>query len=152
MKKHLFNIYSKKIAFKNNDKIPKKYTCEGEDLSPPLQFSDIPQGTVSLSLVVDDPDAPSGTFDHWITWNLPPTKAELKEGEKGPHQGTNGFGKTGYRGPCPPRGKPHRYFFKLYALDIKVNLSEGSSKEDLEEAMEGHILAETHLIGLYQRS
>lgn len=138
-------------VFEHHQPIPTKYTCEGEDVSPPLTISDIPPGTKSLALIMDDPDAPRGTFDHWIVWNLPSDTAKLDEGIKLPKQGINGFGKKGYGGPCPPPGKPHRYFFKLYALDTFVNLSEGSKKKDLEEAMEGHILGKAELVGTFKR-
>lgn len=138
-------------AFNNNETIPQKYTCDGADVSPTLQFSDVPKGTVTLALVIDDPDAPSGTFDHWIVWNLPPDLKVLQEGAKVSEQGTNGFRETRYRGPCPPRGNPHHYHFKLYALDTRLNLPQGSTKKALENAMKGHILGETELIGLYQR-
>lgn len=138
-------------AFTNKEKIPSKYTCEGEDLSPPLKFSGIPSKTKSLSLIVDDPDAPMGTFDHWIAWNLSPSTAELEEGASVPNEGTNGFGDDRYRGPCPPRGKPHRYFFKLYALDSTLTLKDGSTKAALLKAMEGHILEQAELVGTYQR-
>lgn len=101
---------------------------------------------------MDDPDAPMGTFDHWIAWNIPPKTPDLPEGASLPNEGTNGFGNLGYGGPCPPRGKPHSYFFKLYALDTKLNLPAGSSKSAIESAMKGHILEETSLVGTYQRS
>jgi Raf kinase inhibitor-like YbhB/YbcL family protein len=138
-------------AFAAQQKIPKKYTCEGEDHSPPLTFSGVPAQAKSLALIVDDPDAKHGTFDHWIAWNLPPTTNVLAEGAFVPRQGINGFGQKHYRGPCPPPGAPHRYFFKLYALDALLTLPESSSKEDLEKAMEGHILMRAELVGLYQR-
>ncbi|MCE5319316.1 MAG: YbhB/YbcL family Raf kinase inhibitor-like protein [Parachlamydia sp.] len=138
-------------AFKNKEKIPAKYTCEGKDRSPPLLFSCIPAKTKSLALIVDDPDAPMGTFDHWIAWNLPPTTTELAEGASVPSEGINGFGSSNYRGPCPPPGKPHHYFFKLYALDTTLDLEAGSTKAALENAMKGHILSEAELVGLYQR-
>lgn len=140
-------------AFAHHASIPQKYTCQGEDLSPPLRFSDIPDGTQSLVLIMDDPDAPRGTFDHWIVWNLLPQQNELKEGAFiSALQGTNGFGERNYRGPCPPAGKPHRYFFKLYALDTILNLKEGESKGAVEKAMKGHVLEQAELIGTYQRS
>ncbi len=138
-------------AFQNNQKIPTQYTCDGKDISPPLSFQEIPKGTKSLALIVYDPDAPMGTFDHWIAWNLPPDQMKLSEGGKVPHQGKNGFSETRYRGPCPPRGTSHHYFFKLFALDVLINLPEGSTKGALEEAMEGHVLGQAQLIGLYQR-
>jgi len=138
-------------AFNHNQPIPKKYTCSGANISPPLTFSDIPQGTQTLALIVDDPDAPVGTFDHWIVWNISGDTKELKEDIDLPHQGTNGYREVKYKGPCPPPGKSHRYFFKLYALDAKLNLPDGSSKSQLESAMEGHIVAKAELIGTFQR-
>lgn len=138
-------------AFEHHSPIPKKYTCEGEDVSPPLTFRDIPAGTKTLALIMDDPDAPNGTFDHWIVWNLTPGQNSLSEGAKVPNQGKNSFRETEYGGPCPPPGKPHRYFFKLYALDTIINLPNGSTKSQLEEAMEGHILARAELVGTYKR-
>ena len=138
-------------AFKNRDKIPKKYTCEGDNVSPPLSFRDIPDGSKSLALIVDDPDAPHGTFDHWIIWDLPGNTVDLKEGTSASHNGKNSYGVLEYKGPCPPPGKPHRYFFKLYALDTLLNLKDGIEKKELENAMKGHILAEAELVGLFQR-
>lgn len=137
-------------SFSNMEKIPPLYTCEGKDVSPPLEILDIPKNTQTLAIVVDDPDAPTGTFDHWIVWNLPP-KGSIKEGAAVPFKGRNHFGETRYRGPCPPRGKVHRYHFKAYALDTKLNLTEGSTKTELETAMQGHILAQATLIGTYKR-
>lgn len=138
-------------AFEQNQMIPKRYTCEGENVSPALKFSGIPKGTVSLVLIVDDPDAPMGTFDHWIAWNIPGNFHEIQEGTSLPVEGTNGFGEQGYRGPCPPKGKPHRYFFKIYALDKELDLPPGSSKSAVEKAMQGHILGNSQIVGLYQR-
>lgn len=138
-------------AFEHQQMIPRKYTCEGEDISPPLFFKNIPEKTQSLSLIIEDPDAPRGVFDHWIVWNLAGTTQSLEEGADVPKQGKNGFNVSHYRGPCPPPGKPHRYFIKVYALDIALNLPEGSSKKSLLDAMEGHILGEGELIGIYQR-
>lgn len=138
-------------AFADQEKIPPKYACEGGDLSPPLQFDGIPAKAKSLAIIVDDPDAPMGNFDHWIVWNLPPTTRELKEGAPVAHQGTNSFGATHYRGPCPPRGKQHHYYFKLYALDTMLDLEAGSTKGALEAAMKGHILRKAELVGTYQR-
>ncbi len=139
-------------AFDNHSPIPMKYTCEGQDISPPLQFSDIPNGAKSLALIVDDPDAPRGTFDHWIVWNLKPDTLSLKEGTSVPNQGINHFKKQTYGGPCPPPGSPHRYFFKLYALDIPIKLKDGSTKAQLEEAMEGHVIGRAELVGTYKRN
>lgn len=138
-------------VFGSNQPIPKKYTGEGKDTSPPLAFSDVPVQTKSLVVVVDDPDAPKGIFDHWLTWNIAPHTQQLLEGDKGPVEGMNHFGEVGYRGPMPPPGKPHRYIFKLYALDCLLPLKAGADKRRLEEAMRGHVLAEAQLVGIYQR-
>lgn len=138
-------------AFLDQSPIPQKYTCDGEDVSPPLAFSDVPTGTKSFALIVEDPDAPNGTFDHWIVWNLGPTLRELVEGATVPFEGMNHFGETRYRGPCPPKGKVHRYFFKLYALSAMLDLPAGSKKEDLEEALKGLVLDLAEVMGTYQR-
>jgi Raf kinase inhibitor-like YbhB/YbcL family protein len=137
--------------FQDHQMIPKRYTCEGENLSPPLEFRNIPQGTLSFVLIVDDPDAPHGIYNHWITWNLSAQELKLSAGVDVPKQGINSFGIRGYRGPCPPEGKPHRYFFKLYALDIVLDLPENTTKNALEAAMKGHVLETAQLIGLYKR-
>jgi Raf kinase inhibitor-like YbhB/YbcL family protein len=137
-------------AFTDGDFIPKKYTCQGEDLSPPLHFKDLPKGTKSLAIIVDDPDAPMGVFDHWIAWNIPANN-ELKEAFNAAKSGKNGFGNNGYRGPCPPRGETHRYFFKVYALDDFLDLPVGSSKKDLENALKPHVLGSAELIGKYKK-
>ena len=138
-------------AFHEGKVIPKKYTCQGVDLSPPLFFHHAPKETVSFALIVDDPDAPKGVFVHWVAWNIPGNTTSLPVGAQLSHQGTNDFGEMGYRGPCPPKGKPHRYFFKLYALDVNLSLPEGISKKHLEKAIEGHVLAQAELIGTFQR-
>lgn len=138
-------------AFKHGKPIPSKYTCKGGNVSPPLSFQDVPQEAKSLVLIVDDPDAPSGTFDHWIVWNIPVETKHLPEGAHLSNQGKNGAGEAKYFGPCPPPGKPHRYFFKLYALDTTLNLPQGSSKKQVEAAMNGHILNQTSLMGTFQR-
>lgn len=138
-------------AFEHNQQIPQKYTCDGEDVSPPLTFVGLPTETKSLALIVDDPDAPMGVFDHWIVWNIDPSIRELTEGITIGISGRNDFGELRYRGPCPPSGPAHRYRFKVYALDAMLQLPEGSSKRQLEEAMEGHILAEGELVGTYKR-
>ncbi len=136
-------------VFENNGVIPAKYTCDGEDVNPPLSISGVPEGTESLVLIVDDPDAPMGTWDHWVVWNIPPVKKI--EGNSVPGtEGINDFRKHSYGGPCPPSGT-HRYFFKVYALDTKLDLSSNSRKRDVEKAMEGHILAEGEIVGLYSR-
>ncbi|MBI2650394.1 YbhB/YbcL family Raf kinase inhibitor-like protein [Candidatus Woesearchaeota archaeon] len=138
-------------AFANNGAIPSEYTCDGNDLSPPLSISDVPSNAKSLALISDDPDAPVGTWDHWVVFNIPPTTKEIPKGtEPKGTAGKNSWGRTGYGGPCPPSGT-HRYFFKLYALDTILNLQEGSAKKDIESAMQGHIIAQTQLVGLYKR-
>jgi len=145
-------------AFRDNESIPTKFTCDGEDLSPPLAWSGVPEGAKSLALICDDPDAPAGTWVHWVLYGLPPDMASLPEGvpakgltAPGARQGRNDFRRTGYGGPCPPPGKPHRYFFKLYALDSAPALKPDATKKDLEQAMEGHILAQGQLVGRYHR-
>ena len=138
-------------VFQHNQPIPKKYTCDGEDVSPPLSINDIPENTKSIAIIVDDPDAPMGTFDHWIAWNISPDTGTLNEGAVVPVQGKNNFGELRYRGPCPPRGPAHRYFFKVYALDTTLDLPVGSTKRQLEDSMEGHILGKGELIGTYRR-
>jgi len=145
-------------AFKNGEVIPQKYTCEGADVSPALSWAEAPQGTKTLVLIVDDPDAPVGTWVHWVLFNLPATARALTEAVPktatavGGLQGRNDFQQIGYGGPCPPRGKPHRYFFKLYALDAVLDLRPGATKRDVEAAMKGHIQANGELMGTYQRS
>ena len=137
--------------FKDGGNIPSAYTCDGKNVSPTLEISDVPAGTESLALVVDDPDAPGQTFDHWIVWNIPPEVAQIPEGEQPQGvPGENDFGDLNYGGPCPPSGM-HTYRFKIYALDIVLNLDRGSSKQDLERAMEGHILGKDLLEGNYSR-
>jgi Raf kinase inhibitor-like YbhB/YbcL family protein len=144
-------------AFKDGGMIPPKYTCDGEDISPALEWPSVPEQTRSLVLIADDPDAPRGTFVHWVLYNLPADTRKLPDSVKpeetlanSARQGTNDFGETGYNGPCPPGGT-HRYFFKLYALDAPVNLPPGARKADLLQAMKGHILAEGQLVGKYKR-
>ncbi len=137
-------------AFENNQFIPAKYTCDGNNVNPPLTIEGIPEGTKTLALIVDDPDAPMGTWDHWVVWNIPPT-SKIEEDTVPGTEGMNDFRRRSYGGPCPPSGT-HRYFFKVYALDVKLDLSPASRKSDLEKAMQGHILAEGTLIGLYRRS
>lgn len=139
-------------AFEHHQTIPARYTCEGDDISVPLEFKHVPAGVKSFAIIVDDPDAPHGTFDHWIAWNIPGNASGLREGEKAPKEGLNGFGVNGYRGPCPPAGGRHRYFFKVYALDTTLDIHQGATKAVLEKAMQGHILSKAELIGTYQRS
>jgi len=147
----LSNMKIESTAFQNNQSIPSLYTCDGANINPPLTFSDIPAGAKSLALIMDDPDAPMGTWDHWIIFNIPPETKEIKEGlvPEGV-LGVTSFRKTGYGGPCPP-DREHRYFFKLYALDTILNLPEGSSKKEVEVAMSGHIIAQAELVGKYNR-
>ena len=146
-----------KSPFAAGGPIPRKYTCDGEDISPPLQWSSAPQDTQSFALIADDPDAPIGTWVHWVLYNLPGGTCALPEAilpdanlPDGSRHGKNSWGRLGYGGPCPPSGT-HRYFFKLYALDAVLELPAAASKEELLQAMEGHILAQTELMGLYSR-
>lgn len=136
-------------AFTHMGMIPKQYTCDGDDINPPLRISGIPAETQSLVLIMDDPDAPKGTWDHWIMWNIPPTSL-IPENSAPGEQGMNSWPKKGYGGPCPPSGT-HRYFFKLYALDAELDLSATARKAEVEQVMQGHILAEAELIGRYGR-
>jgi Raf kinase inhibitor-like YbhB/YbcL family protein len=139
-------------AFKHNEFIPEKNTCDGKNINPPLLIENIPSGTKSMALIVDDPDAPAGTWVHWVVWNISPDTKEIKESSvpEGAQQGVNDFRKHEYGGPCPPSGT-HRYFFKLYALDTMLNLGSKAKKSDMEQAMKGHILEKTELIGRYRR-
>jgi len=148
----------KSAAFRDGGAIPQNFTCDGGDTSPALTWNDPPAGTKSFALIVDDPDAPGTTWVHWVVFNLPAGARGLPEavprGEQikgGGSQGRNDFPQIGYGGPCPPPGKPHRYFFKLYALDTQLNLTSGTTKNDVERAMQGHILAKAQIIGRYQR-
>jgi len=136
-------------AFKSNKSIPPKYTCDGDDVNPPLNIEGTPKETKSLALIVDDPDASKGTWDHWIVWNIPPTN-KIQENSVPGTEGLNDFRKHSYGGPCPPSGT-HRYFFKVYALDTKLDLDPNSRKKDIEKAMKDHILAKGELVGLYSR-
>jgi Raf kinase inhibitor-like YbhB/YbcL family protein len=145
-------------AFADGQPIPAKHTCDGNDVSPPLKWSGVPAAAKGLALIADDPDAPLGTWVHWVLYDLPPNTTDLTEDvpkgqylPNGGKQGVNDFKRLGYGGPCPPPGKPHRYFFKLYALDTPVDLKPGATKKDLVKAMEGHILAEGQLMGTYKR-
>jgi len=145
-------------AFSAGGAIPKKFTCDGPDVSPKLTWNEPPAGTQSLAVIMDDPDAPRGTWVHWVLYDLPAGTRELSEDmpkqerlADGARQGRNDFGKIGYGGPCPPPGKPHRYFFKFYALDAKLNLKAGATKADVERAMQSHILAQAELMGRYSR-
>jgi len=139
-------------AFADGAPIPKKHTADGADVSPPLAWSDVPAGTQSFALICDDPDAPRGTWVHWVLLDLPAQTAALPEGVRDAGvDGRNDFGKPGYGGPAPPHGKPHRYFFKLYALDRDLKLSAGASKAQVETAMQGHVLDQAQWMGTYQR-
>ena len=148
----------KSSAFQNGAKIPARYTCDSLNLSPSLSWAGAPAETKSFALICEDPDAPSGTFIHWVIFNIPKEKNGLEENvpkkdflPDGTVQGKNSAGRTGYTGPCPPPGKPHRYFFKLYCLNTKLSLKQQANKTELEMAMKGHILAEAQVFGTYQR-
>jgi Raf kinase inhibitor-like YbhB/YbcL family protein len=145
-------------AFRHGGPIPKQHTSDGRNVSPPLKWSAPPAGTRSLALLCEDPEAPRGTFTHWVLFNIPASSLGLKEGvaqqatsPEATRQGTNDFGKVGYGGPAPPPGKPHHYHFKLFALDATLDLEAGATKPQLLEAMKGHILGETQMIGVYGR-
>jgi Raf kinase inhibitor-like YbhB/YbcL family protein len=144
------NLSVSSPAFEHNKLIPAKYTCDGEDVSPPLTITGAPEDTRSLVLIVDDPDAPMGTWDHWVVWNIPPTRSIAEDTVPGT-EGMNTYRRHSYGGPCPPGGT-HRYFFKVYALDTLLSLSSNATKRDVEKAMQGHVLAKGELIGLYRRS
>jgi Raf kinase inhibitor-like YbhB/YbcL family protein len=138
-------------AFQQGGNIPSKFTCDGSDTSPPLQITGVPSGAKSLVLIADDPDAPSGLFTHWLIWNIPAQTSSIAEGSapKG-LQGANDFGKSGYRGPCPPPGT-HRYSFKIFALDRELELRSGAKRSQLDAAMKGHVIAQGELVGRYAR-
>jgi hypothetical protein len=148
----------KSTAFAPGAEIPKKHSCEAADVSPALEWSGSPARTVSFALIMDDPDAPAGTWVHWVLWNLtasahglPEAVAKQDQLVDGMRQGRNSFRKIGYNGPCPPPGKPHRYFFRLYALDEKLELAPGASSSDLQQAMKGHVLGQAEYMGTYRR-
>lgn len=145
-------------AFRAGDNIPAKYTCDGSDVSPSLSWKGVPAGAKSIALIMDDPDAPGRTFVHWVFFNIPANTQNLPEGvpgdrtlSDGSRQGMTDFRRPGYGGPCPPPGKPHRYYFKIYALDTMLDLDPGATKSDLERAMKGHIIAKGELMGKYGR-
>ncbi len=145
-------------GFTEGGLIPEKYTCDGRNVSPPLEWTGVPSPAKSITLIVDDPDAPGGTWVHWVLYDLPPQTKDLPEDlpksqylPGGAKQGLNDFKHLGYGGPCPPPGKPHRYFFKLYALDALLGLRPGATKQEVERAMAKHILAEARLMGAYKR-
>jgi len=156
--KKVMNLQITSTAFSEGQTIPAKYSCEGSDASPPLKWTNAPANTKSFALIADDPDAPAGTWVHWVLYDLPPNTTGLPEDVAktqfiagNAKQGLNSWPRLGYGGPCPPPGKPHRYFFKLYALDTMLDLKPGVTKKDLLKAMEGHVLAEGQLMGTYQR-
>ena len=145
-------------AFGAGERIPKVYTCDGSDESPALFWSGAPEGTRAYALLCDDPDAPVGTWTHWVVYDIPAGETKLHEGvatdaqlSGGIRQGLNSWRRTGYGGPCPPPGKPHRYFFVLYALDAPLGLAPGAAKEQVQAAMKGHILGRAELMGVYGR-
>lgn len=146
------NLSLSSPAFQHNSHIPAKYTCDGTDVNPPLVVANSAPGARSLALIVDDPDAPRGTWVHWVVWNISPDTREIKEHTvpSGASEGMNDFRKRSYGGPCPPSGT-HRYFFKLYALDTTLALGSSTTKADLEQAMKGHILVQAEFVGLYAR-
>lgn len=139
-------------AFQNNESIPSEYTCDGKNCNPPLVFSEVPKNTQSLVLIVEDPDAPSKVFVHWLVYNIPPTTSQILKNQVPANSmlGMTDIGKSEYVGPCPPNGT-HRYFFKLFALDSVLDLAKGASKEEVEEAMKEHVIESAELVGLYAR-
>ncbi len=145
-------------AFESGADIPEKFTCDGPDVSPPLSWTDPPAGTQSFVLIADDPDAPGGTWVHWVAYDLPASLRQLPQGvpkdgelKGGGRQGLNDFPSLGYGGPCPPPGKPHRYYFRLYAVDRKLGLKAGASRNEVERAMKGHVLGQAELMGRHHR-
>jgi Raf kinase inhibitor-like YbhB/YbcL family protein len=137
-------------AFQAGGTIPRRHTCDGENVSPPLSFAGAPEGTRSLALVVDDPDAPVGTFTHWLAWGIDPGAGGLGEGQPAPHEGHNGFGTIGYAGPCPPRGR-HRYFFRLHALEAELDIEPGADRDEFDRTLDGRVLETAELMGGYER-
>ena len=139
-------------AFAAGNPIPRRHSCEGEDRSPPLRWSGVPADAVSLALIVDDPDAPVGTFTHWLAWGIRPGDGGLPEGRRAPREGRNGLREVGYRGPCPPPGHgAHRYFFRLYALASELDVRSGAGRDELERAIKDRVVAVAELVGTYQR-
>lgn len=152
-----FELHS--TSFRAGENVPVEHTCDGDDRSPPLGWTGTPKGTLSLALIVHDPDAPRGDWVHWVLFDLPATTTELGEGQpaartlpSGGHQGRNDFGRIGYGGPCPPPGPAHRYVFELYALDAPLDLEPGCTRDDVETAMRGHMLGRAELMGRYARA
>jgi len=152
MHKEVYQMKLTSPAFSDNGHIPVKFTCQGDDVNPQLDILGVPAGTKSLVLIMDDPDAPMGTWDHWIVFNIPPSTATIEEDSvpAGAVQGRNSWGKSSWGGPCPPSGT-HRYMFKLYALDTMLELGPGAVKSDVHKAMSGHVLAQAELTGLYAK-
>jgi len=146
---HIASLNVSSPAFKDKDAIPARYTCQGQNVNPPLAIKDIPEGAKSLVLIVEDPDAPGATFDHWVVWNIRPVGL-IEENTAPGVQGANSTGKNAYMGPCPPSGS-HRYFFKIYALDSMLDLPPGSDKKAVEKAMKDHVLGEGQLLGVYEK-
>ena len=138
-------------AFTHQARIPTRYTCDGEDVSPPLTINGIPDGTAALVLIVDDPDAPRETWDHWVAYDIPPDRAIPEGVDRLGTGGRNSWGRTGYGGPCPPPGSSHRYIFQVFAIDTMLGLPEGVDKSAVLNAIQGHILDEAELIGRYSR-
>jgi Raf kinase inhibitor-like YbhB/YbcL family protein len=138
-------------AFTEGGDIPRRYTCDGQDLSPPLSFAGVPSDARELALLVEDPDAPGGTFVHWVAWGIDAAKSGLAEGETAPGSGTNDFGRPGYGGPCPPRGPAHRYVFSVFAVSDPLNLAAGASADDLRRALAGRVVADGRVAGRYTR-
>jgi len=154
----IMKLHLTTTAFAEGQPIPHRHAFDDQDLSPALQWSGVPPAAKSLALICDDPDAPAGTWVHWVMYDLPPATAGVAEGvpkspelSNGTRQGMNDYQRLGYGGPCPPPGKPHHYFFKLYALDLRPDLKPGVTKKDLVAAMDGHVLAEAQLMGTYER-
>ena len=159
----MMNVKSKLVltsrSFQSDGSIPRKYTCDGEDISPDLSWEGAPDGTETCTLIVDDPDAPGRTFTHWVVYNIPGTVTGFEEGmsafeilKTGASQGKNDFGQAGYGGPCPPPGKAHHYHFRLYAIDDILDIPSGLSRNAVLSAMKGHVLDETEIVGLYKRA
>jgi len=146
------NLNISSTAFKHGEAIPARYSCDGSDINPPLKIGPPPENTITIALIMDDPDAPVGTWVHWVVWNLPQETREILEKSlpSGAIQGKNSWKRNSYGGPCPPSGT-HRYFFKIYALDTALNLNQATTKADLEQAMQDHILAKGELMGTYKR-
>jgi Raf kinase inhibitor-like YbhB/YbcL family protein len=152
------SLVLKSTVFQNGGEIPRRYTCSGADLSPALNWDGVPPAAHSLALIADDPDAPRGTWTHWVIWNIPAPAKALPEGlparevlDSGARQGTNDFNAIGYGGPCPPPGKPHRYFFRLYALDKLLDLKPGATRQELERTMKGRNLSQAEWMGTFRR-